>query len=231
MVLNEETDAPGAEPPGAFVDVLRRGRPGRGTAVLRSLIFALLGAAVAAVATVLVLSNGGEGQFQGRSSPSVHSPTSVSGQQSDSAVMCAPDQSSRSDANPTDRNNGGAQRMERGHVSRSSFSTRTTHGGAVWNTPSAPGASRTGRDWCGTTIAECGCAATSLANVLALFPAVSSPLGSELNPDTLNTWLNRNARFIDGQGFISNGYFLGEVMWSDIQRSRRIYSSQTPRYP
>ena len=230
MVLNEETDAPGAGPRRAFVDVLRRGRPGRGTAVLRSLIFALLGAAVAAVATVLVLSNGGEGQFQGRSSPSVHSPTSVSGQQSDSAVMCAPDQSSRSEANPTDRNDGGAHAGDGATSQIQLFYQNDPRWGGVeyaFSTRREPH----GRDWCGTTIAECGCAATSLANVLALFGAVSSPLGSELNPDTLNTWLNRNARFIDGQGFISDGYFLGEVMWSDIQRSRRIYGSQTPRYP
>ena len=43
--------------------------------------------------------------------------------------------------------------------------------------------------WCGTTIEQCGCAMTSLANVLTLFQMVATPAGEPLDPATLNRWL------------------------------------------
>ena len=74
-----------------------------------------------------------------------------------------------------------------------------------------------GKDWCGTTIAQCGCAMTSVANVLTLFQITADPEGRALDPGTLNDWLNRDAQFVEGRGWISAGYFLGNIIWSDVQ--------------
>ncbi len=74
-----------------------------------------------------------------------------------------------------------------------------------------------GKDWCGTTIAQCGCAMTSVANILAMFQITADPEGRALDPGTLNDWLNRDAEFIDGRGWVSAGYFLGNIIWSDVQ--------------
>lgn len=74
-----------------------------------------------------------------------------------------------------------------------------------------------GKDWCGTTIAQCGCAMTSVANILTMFQITADPEGRALDPGTLNDWLNRDAEFVEGRGWISAGYFLGNIIWSDVQ--------------
>jgi len=87
-----------------------------------------------------------------------------------------------------------------------------------------------GKDWCGTTIGQCGCAMTSLANVLALFNMVSTPTGEALEPESFNGWLNRDAQF-SGQCFISPGYYCGEVVWTDIQAFTAQRRFQDPDLP
>ncbi len=87
-----------------------------------------------------------------------------------------------------------------------------------------------GKDWCGTTIGQCGCAMTSLANVLALFDMVSTPMGEPLQPESFNGWLNRDAQF-QGQCFISPGYYCGEVIWTDIQAFTAQRRLQDPSLP
>ena len=66
---------------------------------------------------------------------------------------------------------------------------------------------------CGTTIAQCGCAMTSVATVLDLFQVVTTPEGSALNPETLNGWFNENAQ-LTGSGWVSQGYAYGNVVWT-----------------
>ena len=87
-----------------------------------------------------------------------------------------------------------------------------------------------GKDWCGTTIGQCGCAMTSLANVLAVFNMVSTPTGEALEPESFNGWLNRDAQF-SGQCFISPGYYCGEVVWTDIQAFTAQRRLQDPSVP
>ncbi|MCC7366416.1 MAG: FHA domain-containing protein [Dehalococcoidia bacterium] len=70
-----------------------------------------------------------------------------------------------------------------------------------------------GPDWCGDTIAQCGCAMTSVATVLALFEIVTMPDGSELSPETVNAWFNGQARKTD-RGWVSQGYIYGDVIWT-----------------
>ena len=66
---------------------------------------------------------------------------------------------------------------------------------------------------CGSTIGQCGCAMTSVATVLALFDVLTTPGGGELNPQTLNEWLNQDAQLTNG-GWVSQGYAYGNVMWT-----------------
>lgn len=66
---------------------------------------------------------------------------------------------------------------------------------------------------CGSTISQCGCAMTSVATVLALFEVLTTPDGGEMNPETLNEWLNRGAQLTNG-GWVSQGYSYGCVMWT-----------------
>ena len=87
-----------------------------------------------------------------------------------------------------------------------------------------------GKDWCGTTIGQCGCAMTSLANVLALFDMVSTPTGEPLQPESFNGWLNRDAQF-SGQCYISPGYYCGQVVWTDIQAFTAQRRQQDPNVP
>ncbi|GAB4324315.1 MAG: hypothetical protein Kow0010_06140 [Dehalococcoidia bacterium] len=70
-------------------------------------------------------------------------------------------------------------------------------------------------DWCGTTIAQCGCALSSLATLMVLFDLVSLPEGEELNPGTLNTYFNRDARRT-AHGWVSYGYVYGDVLWTTV---------------
>lgn len=70
-----------------------------------------------------------------------------------------------------------------------------------------------GRDWCGTTIEQCGCAMTSVSVMLALYGLLQMPDGTPLSPKTLNDWFNGNARQTD-RGWVSRGYIYGDVIWS-----------------
>ncbi len=65
---------------------------------------------------------------------------------------------------------------------------------------------------CGETIAQCGCAMTSVATVLSLFNVVATGEGEELNPQTLNDWFNAMARNTNS-GWVSRGYSYGNVDW------------------
>ncbi len=68
---------------------------------------------------------------------------------------------------------------------------------------------------CGTTIAQCGCAMTSVATVMRLFQVLTTPDGTDLNPSTLNSWFNDGATLTDS-GWVSQGYAFGNVVWPAI---------------
>ncbi|MFN0095947.1 MAG: FHA domain-containing protein [Dehalococcoidia bacterium] len=70
-----------------------------------------------------------------------------------------------------------------------------------------------GPDWCGDTIAECGCAMTSVATILSLFSVTTIPEGAPLSPETLNAWFNGDAKKTS-RGWVSRGYVFGDVVWS-----------------
>ncbi|MBE0611025.1 MAG: Ig-like domain repeat protein, partial [Dehalococcoidia bacterium] len=70
-----------------------------------------------------------------------------------------------------------------------------------------------GKDWCGTTISQCGCAMTSVAVMLALYNVVTLPDGQPLTPQSLNAWFNGDARRTD-RGWVSRGYIYGDVIWT-----------------
>jgi hypothetical protein len=68
---------------------------------------------------------------------------------------------------------------------------------------------------CGQTIAQCGCAMTSVATVLSLFQLLATPQGDDLNPSTLNGWFNQGAQLTSG-GWVSQGYSYGNVIWTAV---------------
>jgi hypothetical protein len=68
---------------------------------------------------------------------------------------------------------------------------------------------------CGQTIAECGCAMTSVATVLQLFQVVSTPDGDDLSPSSLNDWFNQGAQLTNA-GWSSQGFVFGNVVWSAV---------------
>ena len=70
-----------------------------------------------------------------------------------------------------------------------------------------------GPDWCGTTIAQCGCAMTSVTTVMALYNILTMPDGSDLTPQSVNDWFNGNARKTS-RGWVSQGYIYGDVIWT-----------------
>lgn len=70
-----------------------------------------------------------------------------------------------------------------------------------------------GKDWCGTTIAQCGCAMTSVGVMLALYGILELPDGNALNPQTLNAWFNGKAKRTE-RGWVSRGYIYGDVIWA-----------------
>jgi hypothetical protein len=70
-----------------------------------------------------------------------------------------------------------------------------------------------GPDWCGTTIAQCGCAMTSVTTVMALYNILAMPDGSDLTPKAVNDWFNGNARKTS-RGWVSQGYIYGDVIWT-----------------
>jgi hypothetical protein len=70
-----------------------------------------------------------------------------------------------------------------------------------------------GKDWCGTTIAQCGCAMTSVSVMLALYGLLQMPDGTPLSPKALNDWFNGDAKRTD-RGWVSRGYIYGDVIWT-----------------
>ncbi|MCC6388602.1 MAG: Ig-like domain repeat protein [Dehalococcoidia bacterium] len=70
-----------------------------------------------------------------------------------------------------------------------------------------------GPDWCGSTIAQCGCAMTSVATMLAIYGVLETPDGEPLSPQSLNAWFNKNARRTN-RGWVSQGYIYGDVIWT-----------------
>lgn len=84
-----------------------------------------------------------------------------------------------------------------------------------------------GPDWCGSTIAQCGCAMTSVATVMALFEIVTMPDGSELTPAALNTWLNGQATKTT-RGWVSQGYVYGDVLWTAVNQLSAEIAAKRP---
>ena len=85
---------------------------------------------------------------------------------------------------------------------------------------------------CGQTIAECGCAMTSVATVLQLFQIVSTPEGDDLSPATLNDWFNQGAQLTNA-GWSSQGFVFGNVVWSAVNgwapdSTEQISTEQAP---
>ncbi|MCZ2111147.1 MAG: FHA domain-containing protein, partial [Dehalococcoidia bacterium] len=74
-----------------------------------------------------------------------------------------------------------------------------------------------GPDWCGTTIAQCGCAMTSVTTIMALFNIITMPDGEPLTPKTVNDWFNLNARKTV-RGWVSQGYIYGDVIWTAVNQ-------------
>jgi len=70
-----------------------------------------------------------------------------------------------------------------------------------------------GKDWCGTTIEQCGCAMTSVSVMLAMYGLLNMPDGLALTPQSLNDWFNGAARKTD-RGWVSRGYIYGDVIWA-----------------
>ena len=70
-----------------------------------------------------------------------------------------------------------------------------------------------GPDWCGSTIAQCGCAMTSVATILSLYQVTVIPEGTALSPESLNAWFNGDA-VKTSRGWVSRGYVFGDVVWS-----------------
>lgn len=70
--------------------------------------------------------------------------------------------------------------------------------------------------WCGTTIADCGCALSSLAMIADYHGVHMSPDGSLTSPESLNTYFNQDA-VCSAEGCASKGYVYGNVRWTAIQ--------------
>jgi len=91
-----------------------------------------------------------------------------------------------------------------------------------------------GNDWCGNTIAQCGCAMTSVTTMLALFNLVVMPDGTPLDPQTVNNWFNLNATQT-ARGWVSQGYSYGDVIWTAANQlsgeiAKKYPGSKTVKY-
>jgi uncharacterized protein YkwD len=64
----------------------------------------------------------------------------------------------------------------------------------------------------GPTIAQCGCAMTSLGNAMAMYGLVTTPDGVPLTPKTLNEWFSADA-VLTQSGWASRGFIAGNVNW------------------
>jgi uncharacterized delta-60 repeat protein len=83
--------------------------------------------------------------------------------------------------------------------------------------------------WCGSTIAECGCAMTSVTMLLRKFGVVNPENGSEITPSSVNSYFKRDPQ-CGLSGCISLGYSFGNVRWGAVDKltadSNLHYSTQ-----
>ena len=68
---------------------------------------------------------------------------------------------------------------------------------------------------CGTTLAQCGCVATSLSMLLQSYGITRDSAGNLTTPVTLNNYLNQDSQ-CGNQGCVSLGYAYGSVRWSAL---------------
>jgi hypothetical protein len=83
------------------------------------------------------------------------------------------------------------------------------------------------KDWCGSTIEQCGCAMTSVANILTIFKVLTLPDGEALNPSTLNAYFNGDARKT-ASGWVSRGYVYGDVVWTAVNQLSAAVAKKVP---
>jgi len=76
---------------------------------------------------------------------------------------------------------------------------------SAWGGLEYDSANTFGSFFCGTTLAQCGCATTSSAMLLKYYGVDKSPAGDPTNPQTLNNWLKAN-----------NGYAFGALKWNSV---------------
>ncbi len=86
------------------------------------------------------------------------------------------------------------------------------------------------RDWCGSTIEQCGCAMTSVANMLTIFKLAVLAEGQQLNPATLNAYFNGDARKT-ASGWVSRGYVYGDVVWTAVNQLSAEIARENPSIP
>ena len=85
-------------------------------------------------------------------------------------------------------------------------------------------------DVCGTTIASCGCAMTSLTNVLRVFDILKMPDGSDVTPQAVNDYFNRGAVRVSG-GWASKGYYQNNVLWTSLNELSAEIARARPGTP
>jgi pSer/pThr/pTyr-binding forkhead associated (FHA) protein len=83
---------------------------------------------------------------------------------------------------------------------------------------------------CGTTMAACGCALSSMATVMAAYGLMVLPDGTELDPEALNSWYKQNASQTGG-GWVSLGYVFGNVQWEAVNALSAQMHAADPRVP
>lgn len=90
----------------------------------------------------------------------------------------------------------------------------------LWGSQEYDHANSIGPFFCGTTLAQCGCAVTSAAMLLKYYGVDKSPNGLPTNPQTLNDWLKANGGFDR----------FGAIRWNSVAsyslKSNEIYSTQ-----
>jgi hypothetical protein len=86
---------------------------------------------------------------------------------------------------------------------------------------------------CGRTLANCGCAVTSAAMVLAYFGVTKGPGGNEMNPRVLNEYFRRSKDGSpptpDPSGYYTTiGYVGGDLNWEALARYTALAYPQHP---
>lgn len=77
---------------------------------------------------------------------------------------------------------------------------------------------------CGSTVAQCGCATTSIAMILKYHDVDKDPYGNPTAPKTVNDYFKRD-QVCDGDGCRSLGYRLGNVWWPAVG----LYSNEVSK--